>query len=156
MNKKIWFSLAWIVNVLLLFILIIVPKTNMMYQIFYILTMIMIFVIPLFLTFFQTFMQIKTKEKERDIYIINANVGCSLIILLTFVNFMGSIDKIAIPQMLTILFLFVLIELLLGYIKYMYINMSIKQTVWINVATYVSLVIFFVCAMIISVDYGII
>lgn len=118
--------------------------------------MIMIFVIPLFLTFFQTFMQIKMKEKERDIYIINANVGCSLIILLTFVNFMGSIDKIAIPQMLTILFLFVLVELLLGYIKYMYINMSIKQTVWINVATYLSLVIFFVCTMIISVDYGII
>ena len=97
MNKKIWFSLAWIVNVLLLFILIIVPKTNMMYQIFYILTMIMIFVIPLFLTFFQTFMQIKMKEKERDIYIINANVGCSLIILLTFVNFMESI-KMEFPQ----------------------------------------------------------
>jgi len=156
MDKKMYFLISWAINVALLLLLIVMPKSGSAYQILYILTMLMIFVIPLLLTFFQTALQLKSDDKENDIYSIIPNVGSSLIILLTVINFLGSIEKIAIPQMITILFVFVLAELVLGYLKISYKVMSKKQIVWINVATYLSLVVFFVCTMIISIDFGLI
>ena len=156
MNKKILFSIAWLINVLLLLLLIIMPKTSVLYPVLYLFTMIMIFVVPLALIVFQAYVKLKGKEQENDIYSAIPNAGCTLIILLTFVNFIGSIEKMAIPQMLTILFVFVITELLLGYLKIEYKKMSKKQYLCIEGATYFALVVFFVCAMIISVDFGLI
>lgn len=156
MNKKILFSIAWLINVLLLLLLIILPKTSVLYPVLYLFTMIMLFVVPLVLIVFQAYVKFKGKEQENDIYSVIPNAGCTLIILLTFVNFIGSIEKMAIPQMLTILFVFVITELLLGYLKIEYKKMSKKQYLCIEGATYFALVVFFVCAMIISVDFGLI
>ena len=156
MNKKILFSIAWLINVLLLLLLIIMPKTSVLYPVLYLFTMIMIFAVPLALIVFQAYVKLKGKEQENDIYSVIPNAGCTLIILLTFVNFIGSIEKMAIPQMLTILFAFVITELLLGYLKIEYKKMSKKQYLCIEGATYFALVVFFVCAMIISVDFGLI
>ena len=84
------------------------------------------------------------------------NAGCSLVILLTFVKFIGSIEKIGRTQMVTILLVFVVLELLLGYLKIENKEMTKKQFILTEIATYMSLVIFFFCAMVISFDFGII
>lgn len=156
MNKKYGFIISWAVSVFVLLLLITVPMSKLFNHLAYIMTMIIIFVVPLALIVFQAYVKFKGKEQENDIYSVIPNAGCTLMILLTFVNFIGSIEKMAIPQMLTILFVFVITELLLGYLKMEYKKMSKKQYLCIEGATYFVLVVFFVCAMIISVDFGLI
>lgn len=155
MNKKMLFLAGWIANVLFLLLIIIMPKIDGMYSFLYFLTMAMIFVIPCLLILLQAGLTIKNNE-ELDIYNGIPNVGCSLVIMLTFVNFIGSIEKIGRAQIVTILFLFVVIEMMLGYIKITNKNMTKKQFVFVEAASYLSLVLFFLCAMVMSFDFGII
>lgn len=155
MNKKMTFLFVWLGNVLSLLLLILMPKTSELYPVFSFVTLIMIFDVPLILIIVQSCLTYIV-FKEKDICDAIPNVGSSLIMLLTFVKFIGSIEKMAIPQMVTILMLFVCLELLLGYLKITYKEISLKKSIWLDVATYVLLALFFMCAMIISVDFGLI
>lgn len=153
MNKKIIFLFCWNANALLLLLLILIPKVSELYSILYLMTMFMMFVVPLVLIIVQDCFLL-LKFKVRDEYDSISNVGCIMIILLTLVNFLGSIETVAIPQMITILLLFVFVELLLGFLKIAYKECSLKQYIWLEVATYAALLFCFVCMMIISVDFG--
>ena len=155
MNKKTKFLYFWCIDFWCLLLLILIPKDADSYAVLSLMTMFMIFVIPLVLLFSQDYIMFVKREK-RDEWDGVPNIGIILIILSTFVNFVGSIEKIAVPQMITILILFVSVELLLGYIKVTYKEISLKKYIWIDIATYFSLLMFFACAMIISVDYGLI
>lgn len=155
MNKKMIFLFGWLTNVFLLLLIIVIPKISELYSMLYLLTMFMIFVVPLFLIVFQGCLTINNKQ-EVDMYNAIPNVGCALVIMLTFVKFISSIEDQGKPQIITILLLFVILELLLGYMKFEYKKMTKKQFVFIEIASYVSLVLFFFCAMVISFDYGII
>lgn len=153
MNKKILFIIFWAINILSLLFIILIPKDSNAYQILYLMTMEMIFITPLVLTLLQGCLTIYT-NKKKDIYDIIPNVGSILMMLLVFVKFVKSIEKQAIPQMITILGVFIGVELVLGYLKIEYKDLSKKKALWLEIATYASLVIFFFCAMIISVDFG--
>lgn len=155
MNKKMIFLFGWITNVFLLLLIIVIPKISELYSVLYLLTMFMIFAVPLFLIVFQGCLTINNKQ-EVDMYNAIPNIGCALVIMLTFVKFISSIEDQGKPQIITILLLFVILELLLGYMKFEYKKMTKKQFVFIEIASYVSLVLFFFCAMVISFDYGII
>ena len=155
MNKRLWFLFGWLTDILVLFLVIVIPKSSEIYSVLYSLTMYMIFIIPLFLILLQGWFTL-AKDQDISLYNVIPNIGCSLVIMLTFVNFVGSIEKMGRAQMVTILFLFVVVELLLGYIKLAYNKMTKKQFVFIEVASYASLVLFFICAMIMSFDFGII
>ena len=155
MDKKVSFLICWEVNVFALLLLIVLPKKAELYGIFSVVTLLMIFVVPLVLTAMQAYKTIKSNTRG-SIYDVIPNIGSFMVILLTFIKFIGSIENIAIAQMVTILILFIAVELLLGYLKYEYSKMTLKQYIMIEIATYVSLVVFFMCAIIISVDYGLI
>lgn len=155
MDKKMFFLYGWVANVCLLLIIILMPKKSDIYGLLSLFSMVMIFVVPLVLSFLQGVLT--TKEgHELDIYSGIPNVGCAMVMMLTFVKFIGSIEKIGRAQMVTILILFIVIELLLGFLKINYKKMSKKQYICIEVASYLSLVVFFFCAMIMSFDFGII
>lgn len=155
MNKSKLFLSFWVVNVVALFSIIVVPKKPEFYSILSLLTIFLIFVVPLILVVSQGYLTVTSKEcLEMSSCIPNA--GCSLVILLTFVKFIGSIEKIGRTQMVTILLVFVVLELLLGYLKIENKKMTKKQFILTEIATYMSLVIFFFCAMVMSFDFGII
>ena len=99
-------------------------------------------------------MERKNDRQFRMIYDVIPNGGSVLMMLLVFVKFVKSIEKQAIPQMITILGVFIGVELVLGYLKIEYKDLSKKKALWLEIATYASLVIFFFCCMIISVDFG--
>ena len=153
MNKKILFLIFWLINILSLLFIILIPKDSNAYQILYLMTMEMIFVIPLILTFAQGYLTLY-KDRKRDIYDVIPNGGSVLMMLLVFVKFVKSIEKQAIPQMITILGVFIGAELLLGYLKVEYKDISKKKATWLEIATFASLVIFFFCTMLSSVDFG--
>jgi hypothetical protein len=155
MNKSKLFLSFWVANVVALFSIIVVPKKPEFYSILSLLTIFLIFVVPLILVVSQGYLTVTSKEcLEMSSCIPNA--GCSLVILLTFVKFIGSIEKIGRTQMVTILLVFVVLELLLGYLKIENKEMTKKQFILTEIATYMSLVIFFFCAMVMSFDFGII
>ena len=153
MNKKILFLIFWLINIFGLLLIILIPKDSNAYQILYLMTMAMIFIVPLVLTCAQGYLTLY-KGGKKDIYDIIPNCGSVLMMLLVFVKFVKSIEKQAIPQMITILGVFIGAELLLGYLKVEYKDISKKKATWLEIATFASLVIFFFCAMIISVDFG--
>lgn len=155
MNKSKLFLSFWVANVVALFSIIIVPKKPEFYSILSLLTIFLIFIVPLILVVSQGCLTVTSKGcLEMSSCIPNA--GCSLVILLTFVKFIGSIEKIGRTQMVTILLVFVVLELLLGYLKIENKEMTKKQFILTEIATYMSLVIFFFCAMVMSFDFGII
>lgn len=155
MDKRMLFLFGWITNVILLFSIIVMPKDSKLYSVLYQLTMYLIFAIPLFLIVFQDGLMLK-RGYNIDIYCAISNIGCTAIILLTFIKFVKSIEIIGRAQIITILCVFVALELLIGYLKIAYRKMSKKQYLFLEAATYVSLVVFFFCAMIMSFDFGII
>lgn len=155
MNKSKLFLSFWVANVVALFSIIIVPKKPEFYSILSLSTIFLIFVVPLILVVSQGYLTVTSKECLEMSSCI-PNVGCSLVILLTFVKFIGSIEKIGRTQMVTILLVFVVLELLLGYLKIENKEMTKKQFILTEIATYMSLVIFFFCAMVMSFDFGII
>lgn len=155
MNKSKLFLSFWVVNVVALFSIIVVPKKPEFYSILSLLTIFLIFVVPLILVVSQGYLTVTSKECL-GMSSCTPNAGCSLVILLTFVKFIGSIEKIGRTQMVTILLVFVVLELLLGYLKIENKKMTKKQFILTEIATYMSLVIFFFCAMVMSFDFGII
>ena len=66
MNKKILFLIFWLINVFDLLLIILIPKDTNAYQILYLMTMAMIFVIPLILTFVQGYLTIYRDFPERS------------------------------------------------------------------------------------------
>ncbi len=168
MNKKIVFGVSWIINVLLLLLIVLIPKSESSYQLLSLFTMALIFIVPFVLVFSQAYLNIvggveltgykecENGKRQYNIGLVCPNIGCILIILLTFANFIKSIEKIAIAQMTTILMGFVLVELYIAFLLLITKKMTKKQYVWVNVLTYGALFMFFCCAVIMSVDYGII
>lgn len=155
MNKSKLFLSFWVANVVALFSIIVVPKKPEFYSILSLLTIFLIFVVPLILVVSQGYLTV-TSKKCLEMSSCIPNAGCSLVILLTFVKFISSIEKIGRTQMVTILLVFVVLELLLGYLKIENKEMTKKQFILTEIATYMSLVIFFFCAMVMSFDFGII
>lgn len=148
-------SIGWLANIIVLLVLILVPKNNNIYNRLYILFMLCIFAFPIILIALQVFYKIKDKTKI-SIWSCVPNLGCILLMLLTFVKFIQSIEKYVIFEMVVIMMIFICLELLLGYIIMKYKDMKNKTYIWCNLGIYVTLVLFFLCAMIISYDYSII
>ena len=148
-------GLCWILNIILLIVIIAIPKDNKLYNSLYMVFMLSIFLFPLLLVGIHAIMRLKNKE-ELTIFNAIPHLGCILIMLLTFIKFIQAIEKFAVFQMVIIMITFIVAEILLGFIVYKFKNMTKKQYIWLNVGTYVTLVVFFFCAMIMSYDYSII
>lgn len=166
-NKKLIFPILWLVNILLLLIsfLVVINKDN--YNIFMMLIFILIFITPLILIVMQFIYEINNKSKEENNKInkllsIAPNVGCIMVMLLTCINYIQTIEKQALFQMFVILFVFICFELYFGYISYTYYTQfkenktQIKKWGWLHLATYILLVGFYLCALIMSYDWSIV
>lgn len=166
-NKKLIFPILWLVNILLLLIsfLVVINKDN--YNIFMMLIFILIFITPLILIIMQFIYEINNKSKEENNKInkllsIAPNVGCIMVMLLTCINYIQTIEKQALFQMFVILFVFICFELYFGYISYTYYTQfkenktQIKKWGWLHLATYILLVGFYLCALIMSYDWSIV
>lgn len=166
-NKKLIFPILWLVNILLLLIsfLVVINKDN--YNIFMMLIFILIFITPLILIIMQFIYEINNKSKEENNKInkllsIAPNVGCIMVMLLMCINYIQTIEKQALFQMFVILFVFIYFELYFGYISYTYYTQfkenktQIKKWGWLHLATYILLVGFYLCALIMSYDWSIV
>lgn len=163
-NKK-YFPLLWIINIILLIIFLFVKISNTMYSTFMALTFALIFITPLILVIAQLFYEKKNINieitKQEKLLAITPNIGCIMIILLTCVNFIQTIEKQAVFEMITILFTFVCFELYFAFMIYTNYdtykkdNKQMKKLIWIYVATYILLLGFYICAMIMSYDWSI-
>lgn len=166
-NKKLIFPILWLVNIVLLLIsfLVVINKDN--YNIFMMLIFILIFITPLILIIMQFIYEINNKSKEENNKInkllsIAPNVGCIMVMLLTCINYIQTIEKQALFQMFVILFVFICFELYFGYISHTYYTQfkenktQIKKWGWLHLATYILLVGFYLCALIMSYDWSIV
>lgn len=166
-NKKLIFPILWLVNIVLLLIsfLVVINKDN--YNIFMMLIFILIFITPLILIIMQFIYEINNKSKEEENNKINKllsiapNVGCIMVMLLTCINYIQTIEKQAVFQMFVILFVFICFELYFGYISHTYYTQfkenktQIKKWGWLHLATYILLVGFYLCALIMSYDWSV-
>lgn len=166
-NKKLIFPILWLVNIVLLLIsfLVVINKDN--YNIFMMLIFILIFITPLILIIMQFIYEINDKSKEENnkinkLLLIVPNVGCIMVMLLTCINYIQTIEKQALFQMFVILFVFICFELYFGYISHTYYTQfkenktQIKKWGWLHLATYILLVGFYLCALIMSYDWSIV
>lgn len=161
-NKK-YFPLLWIINIILLIIFLFVKVSNALYSIFIALAFALIFITPLILIATQLVYELKNVKEEtktEKLLTITPNIGCVMITLLTCVNFIQTIEKQAVFEMIIILFTFICFELYFAFITYTNINNMKKQKqtkkiVWIYIATYALLLGFYICAVIMSYDWSI-
>lgn len=166
-NKKLIFPILWLVNIVLLLIsfLVVINKDN--YNIFMMLIFILIFITPLILIIMQFIYEINNKSNEENNKInkllsIAPNVGCIMVMLLTCINYIQTIEKQAVFQMFVILFVFICFELYFGYISHTYYTQfkenktQIKKLGWLHLATYILLVGFYLCALIMSYDWSVV
>lgn len=152
--NSIVFGSIWVLDVVLLLVLILIPKDNDVFNNLYSLFLASIFLIPLVLIFLQSYVQIKENEKKDNRPWIS-NIGCCLLILLNFVRFIATIKQSVVVEMITIMAVFVALELLIGYFVWSLKQYKSKKYILLSIATYVSLVLFFFCAMIMSYDHSI-
>ena len=155
-NKKctLPFGIMWIINIILLLVLILIPKNNDVFNNLYVVFLIGVFVLPLVLIFLQSYMQMKL-DNESNCLPCMSNAACSIIISLTFVRFIATIKNSVVVEMVTIMCVFIALELLIGYFVLITKNFKEKKFILLSAATYISLVLFFFCAMIISYDHSI-
>ncbi len=144
---------AWLVDILLLLIIILVPKTNGLYDKLFPVFQLSIFVIPILLILIQVFLN--REAEQTDKYLSLPCLGCSLLMLLTVVRFISTIELDVVFQMMTILVTFILLELLIGYLAIVYKKYTIKKHLIIGLLIYASLILFYFCAMIMSYDHSI-
>lgn len=163
LNKKI-FPIFWILNIILLIIFLFVKVNETLYSLFIAFAFALIFITPLILTGIQLVCEIKDPKenmtKVDQLLTITPNIGCVMIILLACVNFIRTIEKQAAFEMITILFTFICFELYFAFITYTNIRdmkkqKQTKKIIWIYVATYVLLLGFYICAMIMSYDWSV-
>ena len=152
-NKQMYFGLGWIINFIVLLIFILIPKDNSLFNVLYTVFMILLFLVPLFLTASLAGYNINKKEDIR--YLTISNLGSILMILLAMIRFIGSIESIAIVEFVTIMLTFVSLEVLIGYIFIENKPLNKKQIILLSVATYIVMFMFFMCAMIVSYDFSI-
>lgn len=152
--NSIVFGSIWVLDVVLLLVLILIPKDNDVFNNLYSLFLVSIFLIPLVLIFLQSYVQIKENEKKDNRPWIS-NIGCCLLILLNFVRFIATIKQSVVVEMITIMAVFVALELLIGYFVWSLKQYKSKKYILLSIATYASLVLFFFCAMIMSYDHSI-
>lgn len=152
-NKQMYFGLGWVINFIVLLIFILIPKDNSLFNVLYTIFMILLFLVPLFLTASLVGYNINKKEDIR--YLTISNLGSILMILLAMIRFIGSIESIAIVEFITIMLTFVSLEVLIGYIFIENKPLNKKQIILLSVATYIVMFMFFMCAMIISYDFSI-
>lgn len=154
-KRKLVFTILWLVDILIMVFIILFPKNESVLQSMYFVFLVCIFVVPGLLLLFQCFQRIKYKDGVTGELLISG-VGCSFLMSLTFIKFVSSIKKEFVWQMIFILLVFVLLEWLLGYISLSIKDEQNKKLVSCSTAIYLSLVLFYFAAMIMSYDHSII
>lgn len=153
-SNGILFSIGWIINILMLLIIIVIPKDNVLFESLYYVFVIGIFVLPAILIAGQCIIKCKDiSEEKNNLWLGLSSLGTSAIILLNFVNFINTIKKEFVSQVVVILLTFVSVELLLGYLN-ITIKPNNKKYTFISIGIYIALVIFYFCVMIMSYDHS--
>jgi hypothetical protein len=90
------------------------PKDSKLYSVLYPVFMLAVFLVPLLLMVGQYLYL--SKSGKVDVFAGVSSVGSSIIILMTFINFITAIEKHYRPELVITAFTFVFAELLLGYL----------------------------------------
>lgn len=156
MEKKsgILFSIGWIINIIILLVIIVIPKDNALFNSLYYVFVIGVFFLPGLLIGGQCVQKCKNNSDENNkLWLGISSLGTSAIILLNFVNFINTIKKEFVSQVIVILLTFVSVELLLGYLN-ITIKPNNRKYIFISIAIYITLVLFYFCVMIMSYDHS--
>jgi hypothetical protein len=153
MSKNKLFGIGWLINIVFLFIIVVMPKDSKLYSVLYPVFMLAVFLVPLLLMVGQYLYL--SKSGKVDVFAGVSSVGASIIILMTFINFITAIEKHYRPELVITAFTFVFAELLLGYLVISLKEFNEKKHKWLYVGMYAALVLFFCCAMVMSWDHSI-
>jgi hypothetical protein len=156
MNKNKYFlGAAWLINFLLMLVVILLPKSEGLFNSLYFVFLGCVFVVPGILLVCQLYIYNKNNiVGNHELYI--PVLGCVLLMSLTFIRFIVSMKKEIIPQMIVILCTFIMAEILVGFLLSKIEKFSKGKYLFGSIAIYVLLVLFFFSAMIISYDHSII
>lgn len=157
MKKKI-FPILWLSNVVLLLMVIILSSVLTIYSVLSICAILLMFLMPFLLIIFQAWPYcvneiVSVNKKD---YIYTPNGGISMLMILIGLNSTLSIEKVARVEMVVIMLVFVAAEITLGLVLYQSEIMSRKKYIWSQVATYVLLLIFMFCTVVMNYDWGLI
>lgn len=160
-NKNVIFSYMWVAIFLIALIMIFIPKTEETQGVISLITFILMFIMTLVLIFSQAVVTIKcpNESKYEDKFLITPNIGCSLIMFLSVFQFLQSLGDNGVAETIVCLITFMSIEALLTYAIFQLKNNNadekkvLKKYVLIQAATYISLVIYYFCLVVISLDY---
>lgn len=151
MKNKIILITAWVINILALLMSIILPKNNKAYTITFYLFLICIFIIPLLLSGYETKVS-KTNCCFNEIK-INA-CGSIVLMLLSMVRFIQTIEKIAWPMFFTIVVLFIALTIIVIIVSKQVT--TFKQHLWLALGNLSLVYIYYLLLMIISYDYSVV
>ena len=157
MKKKI-FPILWLSNVVLLLMVIILSSVLTIYSVLSVYAILLMFLMPFLLILFQAWPNcvdeiVSVNKKD---YIYTPNGGISMLMILIGLNSALSIEKMARVEMVVIMLVFVAAEITLGLVLYQSEIMSRKKYIWSQVATYVLLLIFMFCTVVMNYDWGLI
>lgn len=152
-KKELIITACWLLDVLMLLIIILLPKDNNLYDVLYPLFRISIFVVPIVLIIIQVYLDYK--KESINVFSSVPCLGCSLLMLLTTIRFIFTIEKNVLFQMIVILFTFVALEILIGFLMLKKDKLSVKTHLFFGIVVYISLIMFYFCSMVMSYDHSI-
>lgn len=149
MNKK-KMCILWLIDVIIMFVLIVIPKNETIYNITYKIFLLTTFIIPLILSLFSFQLWKKDNVNTFNIQVI----GQTLIILLSFIRFIKNIESIAIwMYIFSMLTIIVLMCITMYFAKVVKTN---KQYIYCLIFNLGLMYISFFISMIISYDYSLV
>lgn len=150
MNRnKLILIIIWCINIVALFITILLPKNNNIYNISYYIFNIGIFLVPILLAIYEIAI-IKRGENFNGIWI--QGIGAIALIGLSMVRFISTILKEALPMLITIFLVCIILELLLIILSKK--DLTINQHIWMLIGNVSITVLYFMLAMIVSYDFS--
>lgn len=157
MKKKI-FLILWAINIVSLLIVIVLSSVLALYSVLSVYAMLLMFLMPFLLVLFQAWPNCAGEVVllKKDDYIYAPNLGISMLMVLIGINSTLSIEKVARVEMTVIMLVFVAAEFTLGLILFQNKNISRKQYIWSQVATYILFLIFMFCTVVMNYDWGLI
>lgn len=157
MTKKL-FPILWGANALLLLIVVVAPNIEELYYALSLISLLSMFLAPLLLILFQAWSHVNREiiETKKSNLIFCPNLGCSLLMALITLNTIRSIEKAARIELVVIMLTFIAAQLALGYVVYQCEKIERRKYIWSQVATYVLLLLFIFCSMVMTFDWGLI
>ncbi len=149
MNKK-KMCILWLVDIVLMFILIIIPKSETIYNVTYKIFLITAFIVPLILSFLS--FQLWKKDNVNTLHV--QGIGQMLIIIVSLIRFIKNIEAIAIwMYIFSMLTIVILMCITIYFAKTIKTN---KQYIYCLIFNLGIMYTSFFISMIISYDYSLV